>query len=74
MYIHRDIEEQVDPFIKKKEVIAVVGPRQSGKTTFLQHLQEKIQIVARLRPFKRAYFSSSRSFEVPREKRAWFRA
>jgi len=39
MYIHREIENQIKPFLKRRESIAIVGPRQSGKTTFLQYLE-----------------------------------
>lgn len=41
MYIHREIENQIKPFLKRRESIAIVGPRQSGKTTFLQYLERQ---------------------------------
>ncbi|TSC78782.1 MAG: Uncharacterized protein G01um101433_114 [Parcubacteria group bacterium Gr01-1014_33] len=43
MYIHRELEKEIAPFLERKEAIAIVGPRQAGKTTFLQHLAGKLQ-------------------------------
>lgn len=39
MYIHRELEDRIEPFLKRKEAVAIVGPRQSGKTTFLKYLE-----------------------------------
>ncbi len=38
MYIKRNLEEKIKKYIPKKEIIAIIGPRQSGKTTMLKHL------------------------------------
>lgn len=38
MYIHREIETELMPFLHKKEVIAIIGARQTGKTTLLKFL------------------------------------
>ena len=38
MYIDRDITEVFERQNEVQKMIAVVGPRQSGKTTFLQHM------------------------------------
>ena len=38
MYIHREIETELMPFLHKKEVIAIIGARQTGKTTLLKYL------------------------------------
>jgi predicted AAA+ superfamily ATPase len=38
MYINRFLEKQLKKYLNKKEIIAVVGPRQSGKTTLLKHI------------------------------------
>jgi predicted AAA+ superfamily ATPase len=38
MYIKRKIEYQIQASLKSKEIIAVVGPRQCGKTTLLKHI------------------------------------
>lgn len=42
IYIERELEKQIQPFLKRKEVISIVGPRQAGKTTFILHLSEKL--------------------------------
>lgn len=42
-YIPRELETAVKPFLPRKEVLAIVGARQVGKTTFLQHLFEGLQ-------------------------------
>lgn len=39
MNIQRDLLQKITPFLSRREYIAVVGPRQSGKTTFLEILQ-----------------------------------
>ncbi len=39
MLIQRDLITKVKPFLKRPEFISLVGPRQSGKTTFLQILK-----------------------------------
>ncbi len=38
MYIKRKIEYQINKYLNTKEIIALVGPRQCGKTTFFQNL------------------------------------
>lgn len=40
MYINRFLEEDIGKCLKKREIIAVIGPRQSGKTTLLRHFYE----------------------------------
>ena len=42
LYIHRTLEEQMTPLLSRKEAIAIVGPRQAGKTTLLLHLKESL--------------------------------
>ncbi len=37
VYVRRDLETELARLLKTKEIIAVVGPRQCGKTTLLQH-------------------------------------
>lgn len=46
MYIHRTLEKDVLKYLNKKEILAVVGPRQSGKTTLLRHLFERLENAA----------------------------
>lgn len=43
MYIKRQLEQTLQKYLTTKEIIAVVGPRQSGKTTLLRHLFENLQ-------------------------------
>ena len=43
MYIHRELEKEIAPFLKRREILAIVGPRQVGKTTLLQHLFSKLK-------------------------------
>src|SRR3989344_7646606 len=38
MYVYRFLEKEIRKYLKKKEIIAVVGPRQSGKTTLLKQI------------------------------------
>lgn len=38
MYINREIEGKIIKYLKSPEIIAVVGPRQCGKTTLLKHI------------------------------------
>lgn len=38
IYISRELEKEVEPFLKRREILAVVGARQVGKTTLLNHL------------------------------------
>lgn len=42
MYIHRQLEKIIEPFLKRKEAISIIGPRQAGKTTFIQFLAKKL--------------------------------
>ena len=48
MIIPRDLIQQVKPFLKRKEFISITGPRQSGKSTFLEiikgYLVEELNI------------------------------
>ncbi|MBI2631972.1 ATP-binding protein [Candidatus Pacearchaeota archaeon] len=37
-YIQRDLEENIRNYIEKKEIIAIVGARQCGKTTLMEHI------------------------------------
>lgn len=32
------MEKEIEPFLKRREILAIVGPRQTGKTTLLEHL------------------------------------
>ena len=43
MYIKRFLEDQMRSYLKKKEIIAIVGPRQSGKTTLLKNIFKELK-------------------------------
>lgn len=43
MYIPRFIEDKIRKYLHTPEIIAVIGPRQSGKTTLLSHLQKEME-------------------------------
>lgn len=40
MIIQRELLNQVKPFLKRKEYIAITGPRQCGKSTFLEIIRD----------------------------------
>ena len=42
MYIQREIEHKINKWLKEREIIAIIGPRQSGKTTLLHHIREQV--------------------------------
>lgn len=48
MIIQRDLIKKISLFLKRKEFISIVGPRQSGKSTFLEilktYLSEELKI------------------------------
>lgn len=43
MYIKRKIEDTILKYLPEKEIIALVGPRQCGKTTLLRHIYETVR-------------------------------
>ena len=45
VYIIRDLEGQIRKYMRVKEIIAVVGPRQCGKTTMLNNLLKNLKKV-----------------------------
>jgi len=42
-YIHRFLEEKIEKYLNKKEIIAIVGARQCGKTTLMRHIYDEIE-------------------------------
>src|SRR3989344_1246072 len=38
IYITRDLEKKINKYLKRKEIIAIVGRRQCGKTTLMKHV------------------------------------
>jgi len=43
MYVHRELEKIIKPFLKRKEILGIVGARQVGKTTFLKYLFSELK-------------------------------
>src|SRR3989344_5519483 len=43
MYIERDLEKKIKKYIKRKEIIAIVGSRQCGKTTLMKRIFENLK-------------------------------
>lgn len=43
MYINRTLEIRLRKYLKKREIIAVVGARQCGKTTLLKHIFKELK-------------------------------
>lgn len=43
LYITRKLEKKISKYLKTPEIIAVVGPRQCGKTTLLKHIFEELK-------------------------------
>jgi len=43
MYIRRKLEKTIKKYLSTPEIIAVVGARQVGKTTLLEHIQKNIE-------------------------------
>jgi len=41
--IKRDLFDQIIPYLKEKEIILVIGPRQAGKTTLLQMIKQYLE-------------------------------
>lgn len=41
-YIKRDLEDVLKKFLDLPQIIAIVGPRRSGKTTLIQHLHAQL--------------------------------
>jgi uncharacterized protein len=42
MYINRELEKEIAKYISKKEIIGVVGARQSGKTTLINNILDNL--------------------------------
>lgn len=43
MYIGRELEEKIRKYLRRKEIIAIVGARQCGKTTLMKHVFEDLK-------------------------------
>jgi predicted AAA+ superfamily ATPase len=42
-YIHQNIEQEIEKYLKLPQIIAIVGPRRSGKTTLLKYYSSKLK-------------------------------
>ncbi len=42
MYIKREVETEIERWLEEREIIAIRGPRQSGKTTVLNKIKENL--------------------------------
>jgi len=42
MYIPRSLETELKPYLARKEAVAIVGPRQAGKTTLLKKIEASL--------------------------------
>lgn len=45
MYVNRKLEGEISKFLNRKEIIAVIGPRQAGKTTMINKLLDDLENV-----------------------------
>ena len=61
-YIKRDIEENISKFMYKKEIIAIVGVRQCGKTTVINHILDKLE--KKGKKVKRITFDNIKDLEL----------
>jgi predicted AAA+ superfamily ATPase len=43
MYINRFLEDKINRYIKSREIIAILGPRQSGKTTLMRQIFQRLK-------------------------------
>ncbi len=43
MFVNRSLEKQIEKQIKLNKIIAIVGPRQVGKTTLLKNIYDKLK-------------------------------
>lgn len=43
MFIRRDVVEEIENVLERKEIVAIVGARQIGKTTIMKHFYDKVK-------------------------------
>ncbi|MBN2541567.1 ATP-binding protein [bacterium] len=53
MYIKRELEQKLNQYLPLKEAIAIVGPRQVGKTTLMKHIYDELKV----EPEKKSYLT-----------------
>ena len=56
IFIKRKVDTKIQEYLKLPEILAIVGPRQSGKTTYLKHLLERELGHAQILLFPRPVF------------------
>lgn len=49
-YLHRDLIDELEKWLDRKEILAIKGPRQSGKTTLLYILRDYLINTKRVNP------------------------
>lgn len=50
LYFPRNLLEKLKKWIDRKEIYAIKGPRQSGKTTLLKMLQDWLVVQKKIKP------------------------
>lgn len=43
MYIKRKLENKIFQYLKEREILAIIGPRQSGKTALIKRIRETLE-------------------------------
>lgn len=56
-YLHRLLKDEVVRWLDRREILAIKGPRQSGKTTLLKMLQEYLTIEKKVPPQQVIYLT-----------------
>ncbi len=49
-YLHRDLLDELEKWLDRKEILAIKGPRQSGKTTLLNIIKEYLVDIEKINP------------------------
>jgi len=50
MLVPRDLNSSIKPFLRRREFISITGPRQAGKTTFLDLLRDYLRKELKVKP------------------------
>ena len=65
-YLPRKIEKKLERWINREEIILIKGPRQSGKTTFLKHLNLPPLEVKIIPKIEKSLYSFIRTYKPER--------
>ncbi len=49
VYVERELEKQLKKYLKTREIIAIIGPRQCGKTTLALQILDKLEKVNKIK-------------------------